>query len=90
MSAVTSIKEAIQAILDALETKGLPWVQEQLAALVEKFPDAGPLVSALLGLAGSVVQATVAGQAVPEAFADAVATLKAGSGPVDTAGGHTL
>jgi hypothetical protein len=85
-----SIKAAVAAILEAIETKGLPWVQEQLAALVARFPDAGPLVASLTGLAGGLVETVALGDAVPEAFADAIQTLKSGSGPVDTAGGHTL
>lgn len=84
------LDELLAAINKALAEKGLPGVESDLDGLAVKFPQAAAFFSSLKDLARSLIAAVTTGNAVPEAFADAIKTLKEGSGPVDTSGGHTV
>lgn len=84
-----SLVDAATALANLLTTKAGPEVDAVFADLETRFPDAKPVIEGLRAAADGLVNLPALAEAAPAAFADALATIKAGSGPVDTSGGLT-
>ncbi len=83
--------QEIVALLVSLVTgKGVAYADQVLDQLKAKWPDAAALLDNLRAFAHALAELPDLAAKFPAALTEIVATIRAASGPVDTAGGMTL